>query len=271
MSATAATAATAANKTLRVSSAVEGNANDYSPFAKDFLRKHPSATLAAAIHALNCHMADMFLILVSILADKYGHSVDELIGAIKADERWTEAQVHPLVKSLTYFEQADVDTSPSISTILGKTQADMPVETLHDETTAPKKSRVSAKPKAEAAPEAIAAPKKTPAKKKATASVVEAVVDAAPAPVAEEAVPATPKKAPTKKAADATTEEVPPPAPKKAASNAKAAAAALSDADVDAAADAIASLTVSAVAAAAAAAKPKKTIARKPTVAPKAV
>lgn len=288
MSTSAAAAVASANKTLRVNSALEGNAADYTPFAQDFLRKHPSATLAAAIHALNCHTADMFLLFLSILAEKYGHSVDDLVATIKTDERWTEAQVHPLVKSLNYFEEADVTcASTAASAIPGKTQADITTEQLHNEVVAPKKSRVTAKPKAgakaaEEAPAVAAPTKKATAKKKTTVSEVSTIAEAAGVEIsliaeaaaqaahdAEEAAAAKPKKASKAKTAAATTEDVVEEAapaevkPKKASTKAKVAATPTADAEVDAAAEAIASLTVSEVAAA----KPKKTVARKPTAA----
>jgi hypothetical protein len=303
-------AAATAIKQMKVVSNLAGNSADYSPFAREFMEKHPSAGLSAAVHAINCHTADMFLLFLSIIADKYGHSVDDLVATIKTDERWNEAQTHPLVKSLTYFEQADADavTEASKPPLSRKTAAEVPTETLQEELKAPKKAKAAPKPKtkiisavAEAAgvEESVVAAaaadvpcmadacttevevkpaKKAPAKK----ATAKAAAEEAPVAAAEDAVSEEKpkKKAPSKKA-DAAAEPAAEPAAEEAVSEekpkkkapAKKATTGDSAKKATAAVEELATSMASLTvdeAKPAAAAAPKKTIARKPTAAAKA-
>ncbi len=206
MSSSAATAT--ATKKMKVVSNLAGNSADYSPFAREFMEKHPSAGLSAAVHAINCHTADMFLLFLSIISDKYGHSVDDLVSTIKMDERWNEAQTHPLVKSLTYFEQEDADavTEASKPPLSRKTAAEVPTETLQEEVKAPKKAKAAPKAKTKivsAVAEAAGVEESVVA---AAAADVPCMADACTTEV--EVKPA--KKAPAKKAtAKAAAEEAP--------------------------------------------------------------
>ena len=143
--------------------------------------------------------------MMEILADKYEHNFDEMLQCIKLDERWIGALEHPLVKSMSYFDQEDLENVVAANerAIAGvKQPASTPTEELEaaEPTVKVKKSRKTAAVVEEAAAAAAAAaplaeeeapkPAKKSSKKKAAA--------AEEAPAAEEAAPAaeeTPKPA----------------------------------------------------------------------------
>jgi hypothetical protein len=259
MSASSATAAAQSKptiKSMKVNSKLEENVAEYIPFSAEILAKHPSATLTAALNVLNCFTADMFLILVHIIAEKYDHNVDDVIATIKYDERWEQARSHPLVKSMTYFNQEDIDKEMGTIPISRKVKSDVSAEDLHDAEVAPKKAKAAAseageapapkkssKKKAaaaeveEAAPvaEIVETPVPKKASKKKAAAVAEVEEAAAPAEEAVPHTPVTPKKVSKKKVA-AEAEETPaaaepPPAPKKASKKKAAAAPAEAEAE----------------------------------------
>ncbi len=231
------------------------NVADYIPFSQEVLRKFPSATLTAALNVLNCYTADMFLIVLQIMSDKYGHNIDDVLATIKADERWEHAKAHPLVKSMTYFTDEDIDKSMGTA-LSRKTVAEIPTEELHDEVKPAKRSKKAAatveeaadaeaadavppapakksskKAKAvEVAPAEEAAPaEEPPAPAKKSSKKVKEIVEEAASAAADEASPVTPKKSSKKTKAAEPEEaaaEVPPPAPKKSSKKAKTAEAA---------------------------------------------
>lgn len=90
---------------IKIVSTLEGNAADYRPFSQQFLKAHPSPAMKAVSNVLMCHVADMFMIAMDVMSRKYGHSVEEMIDTIRTDEAWTDASLHPVLKSLTYFDQ----------------------------------------------------------------------------------------------------------------------------------------------------------------------
>ncbi len=209
---------------MKVNSKLEENVAEYIPFSAEILAKHPSATLTAALNVLNCFTADMFLILVHIIAEKYGHNVDDVIATIKYDERWEQARSHPLVKSMTYFNQEDIDKEMGTIPISRKVKSDVSAEDLHDAEVAPKKAKAAASEAAEAP-----APKKS-SKKKASAATAaaEEVVSEVVKEAVEAPAPVTAPKKSSKKVAEApapATEAVEPPAPVKKSSKKKAAVA----------------------------------------------
>ncbi len=183
----------AAKKSIKVTTALEGNLAGYKPYCVEFLRKHPSSILKAAIHAINCHTADMFLIMVDILADKYGHNVDEMVNCIKIDERWLNALEHPLVKSMSYFDQEDLENTVAANeaaiaeaarTSGAKACSTTPIAELEaaEPTVKPKKSRKAAAVEEAEPAAAEEAPK--PAKKSSKKKAAEP--EPAPAPEVDE-------------------------------------------------------------------------------------
>ena len=95
-------------ESIKVNTALEGNAGDYKPFSEAFMRAHPSPALKAVMDVLVCHVADMFCIVTDAVSRKYGHSVDDLMDTIRGDDAWKNASIHPLLKSLSYFDEDDI-------------------------------------------------------------------------------------------------------------------------------------------------------------------
>jgi hypothetical protein len=90
---------------IKINTDLTENASDYRPFSQQFLKAHPSAAMKAVSNVLMCHVADMFMITMDVMSRKYGHSVEEMINTIKDDAAWKDASIHPMIKSLTYFDQ----------------------------------------------------------------------------------------------------------------------------------------------------------------------
>lgn len=111
---------------LRVEPELVGNAEDYKPFSQEFLRRHPSAILKATMDIISCHTADAFSAVLSILCEKYGHDLDDVIETIKAHDTWKSLQTHPLIKSLTYFNEDDVPDMKAGRDMSGNVWAGMP-------------------------------------------------------------------------------------------------------------------------------------------------
>ncbi len=281
MSSAAAKPSVVPRKSIKVTTALEGNLHDYKPYCVEFLEKHPSSILKAALHAINCHTADMFLIMLTILSDKYGHDFDEMLQCIKLDERWLNALGHPLIKSMSYFDQEDLENVVAANerAIGVKQPASTPTEELEAaETTVKVKKSRKAKPAAEEAPAAaepvVEEEPPKPAKKSSKKKAAEAVVEEVPEVVEEPPKPA--KKSSKKKAAEAVVEEAateavapaeeaPKPA-KKSSSKKKAAAAAEPEPEVDELVAAVSGISLDADEDSAPATKPKakKVISKKP-------
>lgn len=93
---------------MQVEPALVGNADDYKPFSREFLERNPSVILKATMDIISCHTADAFTVILSILCEKYGHDLNDVIETIRAHDAWKGLQTHPLIKSLTYFNEDDV-------------------------------------------------------------------------------------------------------------------------------------------------------------------
>lgn len=57
--------------------------------------------LRASLLMLFKHVADVHVTLVEIVAEKFGHSVEDVMNAITEDPRWQNMLVDPLVTDLT--------------------------------------------------------------------------------------------------------------------------------------------------------------------------
>ncbi len=286
--------ATAAKKKITVQGTAGTRHAEYNPISDSYLRANPKAVLTAIIHGINAHCADMLITMLDIMADKYGHSTNDLIDVVKGDDRWKAVTEHPVLNSLGYFDQEDADR------VIGKkSAAATTAEDLHDSVKPVKLAKPAA---AEETPKAKKATKKAAATEEVKETITHAeaygygdaditpgevtIVEEAPAPVkgkkssskkaaaAEEApvadeapAPVKAKKSSSKKAAAA--EEQPPaeeeaPAPAKKTTKKKAAAA---DAEVDAITESVAKLTTEEAATAAAAPAKKKVVSKKPVAA----
>jgi hypothetical protein len=79
-----------------------------------------SDILRASLLVLFKHVADIHYNVVEIIADKFGHTVEELHAAIVEDPRWQQMLVDPLVTDLTATakENSVCDTKPKKKTII---------------------------------------------------------------------------------------------------------------------------------------------------------
>ena len=281
MSAAATATATASKKKIAIQGTAGTRHAEYNPISDSFLRANPKSVITAVIHGMNAHCADMLITMLDIMADKYGHQVNDLIDAVKGDDRWKAVTEHPVLNSLGYFDQEDADR------VIGKkTAASKPTEELHDEVKPAKAAKPTLIEEAAAVPEVN--PKKTT--KKAAAAVEEAPVEAASepevkpkkatkkaaaaaeeTPVEEAAPEAKPKKTTKKTAAaaaaveEAPVEAAPAPEAKPKKTTKKAATAAAPDAVVDALTESVAKMTTEESDATPAPAK-KKVVSKKPVV-----
>ena len=62
--------------------------------------------LRASLLMLFKHVADIHVTLVEIVAEKFGHSVDDIMNAVNEDPRWQNMLVDPLVTDLTAAAKA---------------------------------------------------------------------------------------------------------------------------------------------------------------------
>ncbi len=58
----------------------------------------------ASLELLFAHVADIHTLMLKIIADKYGHSVEEMLLTVQSNPEWNNLYLHPTLKALTYFE-----------------------------------------------------------------------------------------------------------------------------------------------------------------------
>ncbi len=75
-------------------------------FTEEELSASAASAFRAATIAVMAHTGECFTTMVKIIAEKYGHPVEEMIEAVKADERWTSMVLGPIVDKLTTVEAA---------------------------------------------------------------------------------------------------------------------------------------------------------------------
>jgi len=87
----------------------------------------PHEAFKAVVDVLNAHGADMFHVIIQVIANKYGHSFDEMLETITDSPEYINMKIHPLLQSLSYFQQDDVDKVLQSNTTNTST-------TIHDDT-----------------------------------------------------------------------------------------------------------------------------------------
>ena len=68
----------------------------------------PKSAYAATLHMILKHTGDVFLTIVDIVAEKYGHSPEEMAETILAHPKFNEMYANPMIHDLGYF-----DTKPA--------------------------------------------------------------------------------------------------------------------------------------------------------------
>jgi hypothetical protein len=71
--------------------------------------KNPSLAMNACLHLFMSHSVDFFAIMLDIIADKYGLTKDEMVETVIQDPRMKNMSVNPIIHSLGYFEQEDLE------------------------------------------------------------------------------------------------------------------------------------------------------------------
>jgi len=67
----------------------------------------------ASLELIFAHVADIHMLMLKIIADKYGHSVEEMLETVRENEEWNSIYLHPVLKSMIYFpvpEEANAKT-----------------------------------------------------------------------------------------------------------------------------------------------------------------
>ncbi len=67
-----------------------------------------SEAYKATMEIMFCHMADMFEVVVDILAEKYGHSKEEMIATVKTHPAFDTLRTHPVIDGLSYITEAEM-------------------------------------------------------------------------------------------------------------------------------------------------------------------
>lgn len=77
----------------------------------------PHKALSACLHLVFQHTADIYTIMIEIIAEKYGHSSEEMMEAIMKDERFNSVMLNPVLNGLNYFKKENLErvipSSPS--------------------------------------------------------------------------------------------------------------------------------------------------------------
>lgn len=63
---------------------------------------------AASLHLIFKHVADFHTAMLEIIAEKYGHDVDELVKVVQEDSRIKDMTVNPVISGLNIITQKDV-------------------------------------------------------------------------------------------------------------------------------------------------------------------
>ena len=93
---------------------------------------------AASLHIVFKHVADFHMAMLEIIAEKYGHDVDEMVKVIQSDNRYTDMMINPVISGLNIIVQKDVPavvTEPVDATPTVEEPVSAPIE-------APKKKLV---------------------------------------------------------------------------------------------------------------------------------
>lgn len=65
--------------------------------------------VAASLHIMLKHMADMHSLMFQVISEKYNIPMNDIIDVLHEDERVQKMIVEPTVHSLNYFTQDDID------------------------------------------------------------------------------------------------------------------------------------------------------------------
>ena len=73
-----------------------------------------SHAVAASLHIMLKHMADMHSLMFEVISEKYNIPYDDIVEALNSDPRVQKMIVEPTLHSLNYFSQEDLDKVQSL-------------------------------------------------------------------------------------------------------------------------------------------------------------
>lgn len=63
---------------------------------------------AASLHLIFNHVADFHSVMITIIAEKYGISEEDIFNTVRADPRFSSLVTAPIVQSMGYFDEDDL-------------------------------------------------------------------------------------------------------------------------------------------------------------------
>ncbi len=72
----------------------------------------------ASLELIFAHVADIHMLMLKIIAEKYGHSVEDMIETVRENEEWKSIYLHPTLKTLTYFPIPESPPLPATKMIV---------------------------------------------------------------------------------------------------------------------------------------------------------
>jgi hypothetical protein len=98
--------------------------------------KGPNTAFSACLHLIFQHTADVYQTMLQIVAEKYGHSVEEMMEAVSQDERFKNMMINPVLKGLDYFDKGDLEK------VIPPTPQELPIEEKMSNLTISENTRV---------------------------------------------------------------------------------------------------------------------------------
>lgn len=87
---------------------IDASPDNYVPYTPEQIKGDSKTAFKAAMEILFAHSADVFACVVDIIAEKYELDFDDMMQTIITHPKYTELSIHPVIRSLTYFNQQDV-------------------------------------------------------------------------------------------------------------------------------------------------------------------
>ena len=73
--------------------------------------KNPGQAMQACLHLFMSHSVDFFELMLEVVSDKYEIPKEEMVAAVMADLRIKNMSVNPIIHSLGYFDDTDLQKS----------------------------------------------------------------------------------------------------------------------------------------------------------------
>ena len=73
--------------------------------------KNPGQAMQACLHLFMSHSVDFFELMLEVVSDKYEIPKEEMVAAVMADPRIKNMSVNPIIHSLGYFDDTDLQKS----------------------------------------------------------------------------------------------------------------------------------------------------------------